>query len=89
MTRIAQNWRRRKHGDGQRVPRAAPDEEERDHHHLRQRHADAGDLGRDLGADDDGKRAHAHLPVAFQRLEIVERHDAVRAEPVENGHRTT
>ncbi len=36
---------------------------------------------------DDRQRAHAHLPVALDGLEIVQRHDAVRAEAVERGHR--
>jgi hypothetical protein len=44
--------------------------------------AQAGTRGA-LRAEQHGQGAHAHASVAGDRLEVVERHDAVRAQPVE------
>ena len=52
---------------------------------LRRRHHHAGELAALLDAEMDRQRADAHAGIAFDGLEIVERHDAVRADAVERG----
>ena len=60
---------------------------QRDDHELRQRHDQAGEPGGAVDAERDRQAGKAHLAVAFDRLEVVERHDAMRAEAVEQRQR--
>ena len=57
-----------------------PVQQQGDHGQLRQRHDPAGHLSRALRPQANRQRADAHARVAVDRLEVVERHDAVRAE---------
>ena len=54
-----------------------------DHRDLRDRHHRAGDARGTLHAELNGKRADAHPLVAFNGLEVIERHDAVGADRIE------
>ena len=53
------------------------------HHQLRQGHEPAGHAGRLVNAQLHRQGANAHLTVTGHRLEVVERHDAVRGGAVE------
>jgi hypothetical protein len=55
------------------------------HNHLRHNHRQAGELGRGLGAHLHRQRGDTHPGVAFDRFEIVERHDAMRAKAIQKG----
>ena len=63
--------------------RPVPVSQQRDDDHLRQRHHRAGDAGGTLHAELNGKRPHAHALVALDGLEVIERHDAVGAQRIE------
>ena len=65
------------------VPDPVPRREQRDDDHLRHGHHDAGEAGCVVGAHLHGQGEQPHAPVALHRLEIVERHDAVRTDRIE------
>ena len=75
-------------GDGRGVDGTPPGEEQRNDHDLRRRHDDAGEPRRAPGAELHGQRANAEPRVAGDRLKVVEGHDAVRAETVEERQQT-
>ena len=63
----------------------APFDQHDHHHRLRPGHQEAGRAGGAIDAQLHRQRADAHLLVALDRLEVVERHDAVRTHAVEQG----
>ncbi len=75
------NRQQRRHARG--VQRLPPVDQQRDDSPLRQRHRPARHLRRALRPQAHRQRADAHARVAADRLEVVQRHDAVRAGAVE------
>ena len=63
------------------------DEQESDDDHLRRRHHDAGELHRAPDAELDRQRADAETAIPLDRLEIVQGHDPVRAQAIQDRER--
>ena len=67
--------------------RARPAEQQSNNDELGDGHHDAGKPRRAINSELHRQRAHAHAFVALDRFEIVERHDAMGADAIEQGER--
>ena len=64
-----------------------PGDEQSDDDDLRRSHNDAGQPNGPIDAELHGQRANAEPAIAVDRFEVVQGHDPVRAEAVEQGDR--
>ena len=71
--------------DHRGINQTSPGREQADDNELRCRHDRAGETCRSVGAKLHGKRTDTETLVPLDGLEVVERHDAVRAETVKSG----